>query len=256
MNSNFYRFKFFILIFVTAFLTYCTPTPPPKITLDQVTDSVGRSWRLMATADTLHRSIDSLWVQSPEPLTTSDLYLTSSDAQSENLWGAAEVINSEAPEYMIRTYLPVQGDWELTIQHEDNTPITFSFPVHWPSEYQTRVAHQGDWLAGVLQPMNHQYGIQEAEIALFKRQEQRFQPATIAKVGLQPWMFMGEGKGHGSQFNEDATPSQQLLPGHYQGQISYSMAGNWVLRLLIAPSDDIQPDTLRLDLTVTRDQKD
>jgi hypothetical protein len=246
-----------ILSLLLLLMAACNTSTLPHKVIDQMNDGLGRSWMLMAQDDTLHQAIDTVWIQAPAGIETADLSLTKVYTGSEQKqYGAAEVIHSKEPEFVVRVYMDEPGTWRLKITTEDSDPIKLEIPVQWDEDYQSPVIRKNrkgektDWLAGILQPGTHQYGIHPAEIALFAFSEDRFQPAEVSQITLMPWMHMGDEKGHGSPYNKPAVTDPSLLPGHYQGQLSYTMPGSWELRLLV-PQDN-STDTLSADVHVAK----
>lgn len=93
------------------------------------------------------------------------------------------------------------------------------------------------------------YGIQPITFLVVEKQDDIWQISDNWNVNFTPWMNMGQ-KGHGSQFNEQPVPFDSLGNPWQKGKVSFSMTGEWDLRLKLShkTEDLVLTDTLTLDV--------
>ncbi len=84
-------------------------------------------------------------------------------------------------------------------------------------------------------PENPKTGDQELTVMVHKRENMMSFPAVVdAEVTIYPWMDMGGGSGHSTNFEEPVAMGE----GMYTGSINYSMSGTWTTEVTVVDGDE------------------
>lgn len=159
-------------------------------------------------------------------------------------------INSSKESHFI--VAPEGGDVSFTINTSETTfnaqfdVATFRyknvFPITSPDE-------TSNVFVVLNNPRYPVYGIQPITFLVVEKQDEVWQISDNWKINFTPWMNMGQ-KGHGSQFNEQPVSFDSLGKPWQKGKVSFSMTGEWDLRLKLAHKTEnlVLTDTLILDV--------
>lgn len=134
-------------------------------------------------------------------------------------------------------YFPYIADSSFSIflnDEELNLPI---------SSKKTPSLRNADRWISVLKPTSGKYGLQPLVFSYFERIGTDWTAAT-EKIRFKPWMSMGNGYGHSSQFNAQPELIDTLGINLYRGTVAFSMPGTWELIFII------DQDTLKRDIQV------
>jgi len=67
-----------------------------------------------------------------------------------------------------------------------------------------------------------------------------FPPVADAELEIYPYMDMGGGSGHSTEFN----PPEATGNGYYEGSINYSMSGTWTTSVTLTIDGDTLPEAM------------
>lgn len=125
--------------------------------------------------------------------------------------------------------------WTLAIKVHNNSnnkegiitiPVTVTDPVHATMKSFTSAADGGKYFISLIQPAKPKVGINDLEIAVYKKTSMMSFPADSSmNVTLYPEM---PSMGHSSPNNVDPV---HISNGHYTGKVNFTMTGLWRLHL-------------------------
>lgn len=174
-----------------------------------------------------------------------------------------ELFRDEDPEPAAWQALHEHGDYEMLLPRDGKWTIKGKatggepFELHFrakkrvPDYIQTVTGPDSTtYLVAIVQPRVPKYGIERFETAVYRREEERYRPATGLQLKLRPWMHMQGENGHSSQYNEHPAPRKDL-PGHYLGKIAFSMKGKWEVQLPMYTAAGTLIDTARFAVNVS-----
>lgn len=123
------------------------------------------------------------------------------------------------------------GDWTLDVS-VDGTPVTFDLTV---AESATKVvgAYMGTdgetYFISLLRPVVWQVGMNDLEVLIHKRESMMSFPAdNDFTIDMVPEMMS---MGHGSPNNISPV---SIGNGHYNGEINYTMTGDWRMHMTLS----------------------
>lgn len=139
------------------------------------------------------------------------------------------------------------GSWYIPFQIilQDETVLEGELPVEVKSSWRLSSVKNdatGDvfyltWLA----PHTPKSGNNEWVVLLHKRESMMsFPPFSDAELIVYPFMDMGGGHGHSTNF----TPPVAKSNGFYAGDINYSMSGTWTTSVQIVAQGDTLPEVV------------
>ena len=109
------------------------------------------------------------------------------------------------------------------------------------------VKNDSVWIAAY-EPHLAEYGRQNLVFLVFRKSNGEWSK-SYEDIDFLPWMNMGHGYGHGSQYNISPTLVDTLGGRLYRGMISFSMPGNWDVRFITFN------DTLTINIPVVSKQE-
>lgn len=136
-------------------------------------------------------------------------------------------------------YFPYIADSSFSIFLNDEE---LDLPI---SSIKTPSLRNADRWISVLRPTLGKYGFQPIVFSYFERIGTEWK-ASNENVRFLPWMNMGNGYGHSSQFNVQPEQIDTLGINLYRGTVAFSMQGNWELKFII------DQDTLKRNIKVVQ----
>jgi hypothetical protein len=126
-------------------------------------------------------------------------------------------------------------DKSLWFAIEKGTEVEFSYSneVHKMAiadKQKINVKNDSVWIAAY-EPMIAEYGRQPMAFLVFRKSKGKWSK-SYEDIDFMPWMNMGNGYGHGSQYNVSPIIIDTLGGRLYRGIISFSMPGNWDVRFI------------------------
>ncbi|MEJ8803301.1 FixH family protein [Pontibacter sp. H249] len=127
------------------------------------------------------------------------------------------------------------GSWILDVQVQANgktgtltAPVTIKEPATSRLKSLVSATDGTRYYIALLQPQKPKIGINDMEVAMYKRNSMMDFPAvTNLTIALEPEMPT---MGHGSPNNVNPTHSGN---GHYKGKVNFTMTGLWYLNLTL-----------------------
>jgi hypothetical protein len=114
----------------------------------------------------------------------------------------------------------VESSWRLTSVRDENDTIYF---ITW------------------LQPHKPASGNNSLQFMVHTRASMmNFPPVADAELEIYPYMDMGGGSGHSTEFN----PPEATGNGYYEGSINYSMSGTWTTSVTLTIDGDTLPEAM------------
>ncbi len=131
-------------------------------------------------------------------------------------------------------------DFEVTLQN--NKVITGEMPIEVASSWRlTSVRDQNDKVYFITwhTPENPVVGQNDLTFLIHTRESMmNFPPVDDVKMSIYPYMDMGGGSGHSTDFT---TPSA-TENGFYKGSINHSMSGTWTTSVELIANNDTLPE--------------
>jgi len=126
-------------------------------------------------------------------------------------------------------------DNSLWFAVEKGTEIEFAYlnemhKVAIADKEKISVKNDSVWIAAY-EPKVAEYGRQTLAFLIFRKSNGKWSK-SYEDLDFMPWMNMGNGYGHGSQYNVSPTLIDTLGGRIYRGIISFSMPGNWDVRFI------------------------
>lgn len=138
------------------------------------------------------------------------------------------------------------GSWsigfEITLPNTE--VITGDMPVEIGSSWRltsVRDANDNIYFITWLKPRTPVTGANDLEFLVHTRESMMsFPPAENVAMEIYPYMDMGGGSGHSTDF----TPPAATEAGHYEGDINYSMSGTWTTSVTLTVDGETLPEAM------------
>jgi hypothetical protein len=138
------------------------------------------------------------------------------------------------------------GSW--TIDFEINLPnndvLTGTMPVEVGSSWRLTSVRDVDdsvYFITWLKPRTPVTGANDLQFMVHTRESMMsFPPAENVEMEIYPYMDMGGGSGHSTDF----TPPVATETGHFEGDINYSMSGTWTTSVTLTVDGDTLPEAM------------
>lgn len=146
---------------------------------------------------------------------------------------STNAVNQYFPGAAVFTMPGNSEEWsvQVTVLRDGNTSMV-SIPVSVVASSPARVksfvsgADGASYFVALLQPRNPIVGINDLELAVFKKESMMSFPADSSmSIAVEPEM---PSMGHGSPNNVNPTHAGS---GHYKGKVNFTMTGSWRLNL-------------------------
>lgn len=232
------RWKLFLLLMASVMVYSCTTETPGTILSEkQIGD--GQTMELALMHDSLLVGHNRLVLRYPGHISVDSM----------SVWGSTGdgpanplvVTPGGAISDTVDIFLMNEKSYLFNVLYSDKEQSgqKLTFTLHPVAPHDDRVLNlnrmETEWLGFIVEPRIHRYGIQPLIIAMFNRPEDgdRYRPLNSMDPKVIPWMQMDSGKGHSSPYNVNPVRDSTLPAGFYKGQVSYSMKGQWDVRLVI-----------------------
>ena len=138
------------------------------------------------------------------------------------------------------------GSWTINfdITLANNETISGTLPVEVESSWRlTSVRDENDNIYFItwLEPEKPVSGNNDLRFMVHTRESMmNFPPVTDAGLDIYPYMDMGGGSGHSTDFNAPEASGS----GYYDGSINYSMSGTWTTSVTLTVEGETLPDVM------------
>lgn len=138
------------------------------------------------------------------------------------------------------------GSWSINfeITLSNNETLTGELPIEVASSWRLTSVPDGNgkiYFITWLTPQTPVSGNNDLEFMVHTRESMMsFPPVEDAELEIYPYMDMGGGSGHSTDFN----PPVAVGNGHYEGSINYSMSGTWTTSVTLTVDGNTLPEAM------------
>jgi hypothetical protein len=138
------------------------------------------------------------------------------------------------------------GSWSISfeINLPNNEVLTGIMPVEVGSSWRLTSVRDADdavYFITWLKPRTPVTGANDLQFMVHTRESMMsFPPAENVEMEIYPYMDMGGGSGHSTDF----TPPEPAGNGHFTGDINYSMSGTWTTSVTLTVDGNTLPEAM------------